>query len=220
MHCHILPGVDDGAQSMAESREMLMAAKAVGISRIVCTSHVRDPYFKGAETFEKMWNTFYAFEDVANAMGIKVHMGFEVNHHKLMELGMDWVEVLTTDGTTTLLLELSTAASPSRFVDYERTIFELQARGCEVIIAHPERYLAIQDDIEIAENLVRMGCRLQASADFMAGGRFGHEKKPAVRMLKAGLYTFIASDAHFPKHYEYFAKAHERYGNLLRPYRA
>ena len=88
--------------------------------------------------------------------------------------------------------------------------------GYKVIIAHPERYIAIQRDITLAEELVHMGCELQASTDFIAGGRLGAEKRPAKRMLKAGLYSYLASDAHVPKHYRYFRKAYERYGHLLR----
>ena len=87
--------------------------------------------------------------------------------------------------------------------------------GYDVIIAHPERYIAIQEDIGIAEELVRMGCRLQLSADFLEGGRFGREKKPAIALLEAGLVSFIASDAHWPAHYKLFAQAHDLYGGLL-----
>ena len=83
--------------------------------------------------------------------------------------------------------------------------------GYKVIIAHPERYRAIQQDISIAQRLVRMGCSLQASADFVAGGRLGHEKKPARRMFEANLYRYIASDAHNVKHYDYFAQAQRTY---------
>ena len=59
---------------------------------------------------------------------------------------------------------------------YERTIFELQGKGYTVIIAHPERYLAVQEDVEVARELVRMGCKLQASADFVAGGRMARNE--------------------------------------------
>ena len=79
--------------------------------------------------------------------------------------------------------------------------------GYDVIIAHPERYKAIQQDVSIAERLVRMGCKLQASADFVAGGRFGKEKKPAKKLFDATLYRYIASDAHRVEHYQYLAKA-------------
>ena len=209
LHCHILPGVDDGSQSLEESLAMLEAAKAVGITSITCTPHCRDPYFD----FEAMWEAFYQLEDAAG--GFPLQMGFEVNYRKLMELGLDWAEVLHFDGSNEFLLELSVGSRSSRYDDYERTIFELQGMGYEVIIAHPERYVAIQKDISLADELVRMGCKLQASTDFIAGGRLGAERRPAIKMLKEGLYSYFASDAHNVKHYEYFARAHHKYGHLL-----
>lgn len=209
MHCHILPGVDDGARSLEESLKMLEAAKRAGITSITCTPHCRDPYFD----YEGMWQAFYELEDAAS--GFPLQMGFEVNHRKLMDLGMEWAEVLHFDGSNEFLLELSSNAMSSRFADYERTIFALQGMGFEVIIAHPERYTAIQKDFSVAYELMEMGCKLQASTDFIAGGRFGRERKPALRMLKEGLYSYLASDAHREKHYSYFAKSWNKYADLL-----
>ena len=165
LHCHILPGVDDGARNLDESLAMLEAAKAAGITSIVCTPHVRDPYFD----YDAMWDAYELL--VAHADGFPLTMGFEVNHSKLMQLGMEWAEHLHFDGTNEFLLELSTRAGKPDFEIYERTIFELQGMGYQVIIAHPERYRAIQEDVEVARGLVKMGCKLQASADFIAGGR-------------------------------------------------
>lgn len=209
IHCHILPGVDDGARTMEDSLAMLDAAKAAGITEITCTPHCRDPYFD----YEGMWQAFYEFQDAAD--GFPVHMGFEVNHRKLMELGLDWARVLAFDGTTDFLLELSVNAPPSRYADYERTIFQLQGMGYQVIIAHPERYVAVQRDISIAQELVDMGCKLQASADFIVGGRLGAERRPAIKMLKQGLYSYIASDAHNVKHYNDFMRAENKYVSYL-----
>lgn len=214
LHCHILPGVDDGAPDLEHSLAMLQAAREAGITSVTCTPHCRDPYFD----FDAMWEAFHTLRDAAAARGIAMplQMGFEVNHRKLMELGMGWAKSLHVDGSDEFLLELSVNASPSRFGDYERTIFELQGMGYQVIIAHPERYRAIQRDMGLAEELVRMGCRLQASTDFVTGGRLGAEKGPARRMLKAGLYSHLASDAHVVRHYASFARAWKRYSSLLR----
>lgn len=205
MHCHILPGVDDGARNLDESLRMLESAKAVGVTSIVCTPHCRDPYFD----YDAMWDAFELLR--SHADGFPLTMGFEVNHAKLMDLGMEWVDFLSFDGSDEFLLELSTRADKLQFNEYERTIFELQGRGYTVIIAHPERYRAIQDDIGIAQRLVKMGCKLQASADFIAGGRLGREKKPAKRMFEEDLYSFIASDGHRVKHYDYLARARREY---------
>ena len=209
IHCHILPGVDDGARNLDESLAMLAAARAVGVTSIVCTPHVRDPYFD----YDKMWDAYDLL--VAHAGGFPLQMGFEVNHAKLMDLGMRWVDYLHFDGSEEFLLELSTRAAEVEFADYERTIFELQGRGYEVIIAHPERYRAVQKNPEVAERLARMGCKLQASADYVDGGRLGREKRPARRLFEDGMYDYIASDAHRVQHYDCLRRAMEQNGGDL-----
>lgn len=201
IHCHILPGVDDGAGSLGESIRMIAAAKKAGVTSIVCTPHCRDPYFD----YDAMWDAFELLK--SHVRDIPLQMGFEVNHRKLMDLGMEWADYLHFDGSNEFLLELSTRATRTEFDECERTIFELQGRGYEVIIAHPERYRAIQEDVNIARKLVNMGCKLQASADFVKGGRFGRERKPAKCLFDAGLYSYIASDAHYPAHYTCLEKA-------------
>lgn len=205
VHCHILPGVDDGARDLEESLAMLQAAKAAGVTSIVCTPHCRDPYFD----YDAMWDAFELLR--AHAEGFPLRMGFEVHHSKLMELGLEWADHLAFDGTGEFLLELSSSAGKERYPEYERTIFQLQAKGYQVIIAHPERYHAVQKDIGVARMLAGMGCKLQASADFVAGGRLGTSKRPARALFEEDLYSYIASDAHRVKHYGYLAKARKRY---------
>lgn len=165
------------------------------------------PYFKDLDV---LWDAYRRFKEAAG--GFPITMGFEVNHTKLMELGLDeWAPYLGFEGTGEFLLELDTRCTEADFQDYERTIFALQGMGYDVIIAHPERYRAIQQNTEIARNLLRMGCKLQASADFIAGGRMGREKKPAQKMFDQLLYRYIASDAHKPEHYALLAKAVAEY---------
>lgn len=157
LHCHILPSVDDGAGDMDDTLAMFRAARDAGVTSITCTPHCRDPYFD----YLPMWRAFRAFEYEVRSIDetFPLQMGFEVNYHKLMELGLEWVERLHFDGSNEFLLELSVGASPSRFGDYERTIFDLQGLGYTVIIAHPERYVAIQKDLSLARELADMGCR-------------------------------------------------------------
>lgn len=205
IHCHILPGVDDGARDLDESLRMLDAARAAGVTSIVCTPHCRDPYFD----YDAMWDAFELLR--AHAGGFPLSMGFEVNHAKLMDLGMEWAGHLAFDGGREFLLELSTRAGAFEFEQYDRTIFELQGMGYTVIIAHPERYRAVQEDIEVARRLVKQGCKLCVSADFIAGGRLGREKKPAKRLFEEDLVSYIASDAHEPVHYEYLARARREF---------
>ena len=210
IHCHILPGVDDGARTLDESLQMLQAAKDAGITSIVCTPHCRSPYFD----FDKMWKAFHLLKSKAGDFPLQ--MGFEVNIAKLKRLGLEWAEKLHFDGSNEFLLELEDDANEVDFREYNRVVYELQGMGYEVIIAHPERYKAIQNNLELAVEFMRMGCKLQASSDFLNGGRKfslggGKVKKTAVKLFDEMRYSYIASDAHNVKHYEAYKKAVENF---------
>lgn len=207
VHCHILPGVDDGARSMDESLLMLSAAMDVGVTSIVCTPHCRDPWFD----FDAMWEAFHALEARAEALprAPKLQMAFEVNYRKLMELGLDAASRLGNLETGEFLLELPTGALPS---DWERVVFALQGMDYRVTIAHPERYCSVQKDLSVARRFVEAGCALQLSANCIAGGRFDKTRRTAVTLVKEGLVTCIASDAHRPEDYASLAEARRRFG--------
>lgn len=201
MHSHILPGVDDGARDLEMSLAMIDAARRAGVTSVVCTPHARDPYFD----YESMWS---AYHELCRHTNMPLSMGFEVAHQKLMELGAEeWAERLAIQGTGEFLLELDFGCSEADFRVYERTIFELQGRGLAVVIAHPERYRAIQKKPELAGRLVDLGCQLQASAGFVAGGLLDPASRCARKLLKRGLYSCVASDAHRPAHYDHLVQA-------------
>ncbi len=232
IHTHILPGVDDGAKDEAESFAMLDAAANAGVTEMVCTPHCREPYFN----YDAMVAAYRAFRAAAQKRHpqIAISLGFEVNLLTLRKIGFQWAEKLgfekprparrlgpargleLDDSVHEFLLELPVDAESNDYPRIERAIFALQGMGYEVIIAHPERYLAIREDMGLARQLVDMGCRLQASGDFLTGGRLKGSRRPAKKMLKAGLYSYIASDAHTVKHYRVFAKAWRKYSKYLR----
>lgn len=221
VHCHILPGVDDGAQDLDESLAMVEAAKLAGVTEMVATPHVRDPYFD----YGAMWDAFGELDEAieARGLGVKLLMGWEVNWDKLSELDFDtWAPRLgceptsaSESGKRVFLLELSTGAPRTQFALYQQTVYQLQGLGYEVIIAHPERYIAVQHDISLAQDFINMGCKLQASCDYIDGGRLGREKKPALAMLKEGMYSYIASDAHNPGHYKSLSRAMAKHAKYL-----
>ena len=210
IHCHILPGVDDGARTLDESLQMLQTAKDAGITSIVCTPHCRSPYFD----FDKMWKAFHLLKSKAGDFPLQ--MGFEVNIAKLKRLGLEWADKLHFDGSNEFLLELEDDANEVDFREYNRVVYELQGMGYQVIIAHPERYKAIQGNLDLAREFMRTGCKLQASSDFLNGGRGfsiggGKVKKTAVKLFDEMRYSYIASDAHNVKHYAAFKKAVENF---------
>ena len=183
--------------------------KAAGITEIVCTPHVRNPYFDE----KKMIAAFETFK--ATAGDFPIHMGWEVAYDKLKELGFENAKRFCFDDGKTFLLELSYQFKSSDMPQVTNLIYDLFEQGLDVIIAHPERFTAIQRDTSIAEQFFDMGCKLQASAEFVEDGRTGGALKPAKQMFKSGLYSYIASDAHNTHHYTCFTKAMRKWGKYL-----
>lgn len=189
---------------------MFDAALQAGVASIICTPHCRDPYFDD----EAIQAAFADFSDEVHKVdaNFPLTMGFEVAHAKLMQLGIQTLALYLGLGSTGMfLLELDTRCTKASFDDYERTIYELQGMGYRVVIAHPERYDAIRKDPTLVQRLLNLGCELQASADFVRGGRLGNSKRTAKRLFKDGLYRYIASDTHRVEHYQMLADAVKKY---------
>lgn len=210
IHCHILPEVDEGSESMTESLMMLSAAQQAGISTVVCTPHCRNPYFD----FQKMWQAYLMLKRHASVLpdAPQLVMGFEVHFHKLKELGMDSA-IQLGNGYGEFLLEMPKGGLP---IDWQVVVHNLQQKGFHVVIAHPERYAEVQDDIRIARRFVEAGCSLQVSANCIQGGLRDARRKCAKQLFEGGLVSHIASEARSVADYKLYTECLNRYGKYLR----
>ncbi|NLG11267.1 MAG: hypothetical protein GX562_07055 [Coriobacteriaceae bacterium] len=199
IHSHILFGVDDGSSTFAESQAMLHAARKVGIDHIVCTPHLRGSQFN----LERILNNYQLLFDYAQAHGVKMALGYEVYWQNIAELGLDRAPEFCIENTNLLLLEFSYDSFPA---NWQRIIYELQGTGVQPIIAHPERYRPIQNNLDIAHELKDMGCLMQLSGNIAASGPFSVSKRTAIKLLEGGLVDYIASDAHAVEDYKIFEK--------------
>lgn len=179
---------------------MLIAARNSGIDEIVCTPHCRGGRFD----YDKIVQNFGVLAEFAEQQGVRMILGFEVYWEKLAELGMENAPYLCFEGTNLLLLEFSPSFMPA---NWQRVVYDLQGMGIQPIIAHPERYHAVQNDIGVAEEMKRMGCLLQLSGNFSNGGFRSPSKKAAIEMLKADMIDYIASDAHCVEDYTDYRQA-------------
>lgn len=206
VHCHIVPGVDDGARDLEESLAMFQAARAAGVTSIVATPHARGHWYNPEKVHEAFGQLKRAVHEIDPDFSLT--LGWEVYYDTLMELGIECASELGFEGTSELLLEFSTNRLP---LDYQRVLYQLQGKGLQVIIAHPERYVFVQKDVSIAESFVAAGCSLQASADCVSGGIFDGGRKCAKRLFDKRLYSYIASDAHRVEHYANLVAAKKTY---------
>ncbi len=166
-----------------------------GVDRVVATPHVSIRHQNSPEGIRE---STLKLKDRISTEGIplRIETGAEVS--AALATGMD-------DGTLSglclgrgdwLLLEPPTKATS---FDLHEAVFSIQERGFRVLLAHPERNPALQNDVELLDSLVRLGVRTQVTAQSLTG-RFGRQaEKFAIELMARDLVHTIASDAHHPE---------------------
>ena len=195
LHSHVLPGVDDGAADLEGSLDILRAAAEDGIEKLAATPHVRHDHPTRVETMERLVDEVNV---AARAAGIAVEVlrGGELDLEKLDELGEGELRRFGLGGNPRLLLvEFPYVGWP---VDLRERVFQLAARGYEVVLAHPERNAEVQGRPERLRPFVDAGVWVQLTAASV-DGRLGRRPEACARaLLDARLAHLIASDAHAP----------------------
>ena len=190
-HSHILPGVDDGARTEDESKQMILEAKQYGFDKIIATSHYavdcyEVPEYKSKTLLEELGHTKDAPELY---LGSEVFITFN-----MLNLLQDF-NASTINGTRYVLFEL-----PLRrhFPNYKDIISNLINNDYKLILAHPERYLEVQENFDLLYELSDMGVLLQSNFSSFVG-HYGFKAKSVVKkMLSEELISFMGSDVHRP----------------------
>jgi protein-tyrosine phosphatase len=200
LHCHYLPFVDDGADSLQEAIALATASSYDGIRHAVLTPHVFPGQWEN--TASSLAAAFRAFRTMLRTSNLE----FDVSLGGEVRLLPESLELAARDELTTLgsweggrvqLLELPDAHIPA---GTHKAIEFLLARGYRPMIAHPERNKDVMRDPRRILPLVNMGCLLQLTAASVVG-QFGPQAhKTALQLLDAGIVTVIASDAHNLEH--------------------
>lgn len=197
IHCHILPEIDDGARDVYDTLEMALMAVNSGIKAIVATPHCNvpwnEPNYYGHTYREALRKARNAIEQ--ERMPIKILSGMEVFvTFDLPDLIRDG-KILTLNHSDYLLTEFDFSEDPE-FVDI--MVERLREMGIRPIIAHPERYDFIKEDITAAKRLVNAGCILQINKGSLLGKYGNRSEKAAFELVKNKLAGVVASDAHSP----------------------
>lgn len=196
MHCHILPGVDDGAKNMDISRRMLEMAQREGIYSIIATPHYHPGKSKGKID---QWNlALEAVQELAGQIDsrFKIFSGSEIWYqHGIEELLLSR-KLWTMCGTHYVLIEFSAGAGFSYMRD---GLFNLQRSGFYPILAHVERYSCLTDIGKVRE-LAEMGIYLQMNADTALMGKQVFVGRQIRNLLKQRCIHFIGTDAHDVRH--------------------
>ena len=196
LHCHFLPGVDDGPESLEESLSLAAAAVADGIRFSVITPHVHpERYDNDRSSLQPVFDNFQAALRERN-IPLEIRLGGEtrLSIESLELLLADEVPVLgELDGYRILLLEFPHHLIPVGSLQF---VAKLLSQKVRPLIAHPERNKAVMANPESIYPFVEAGCLLQVTAGSLVG-RFGNPaRQTAIRLLESEWVELIATDAH------------------------
>lgn len=187
IHCHILYGIDDGARTKQEAIDLLKQQKELGFNEIVLTPH----YIENTEFEATIEKKEELIKELEKETDVKLYIGNEVYFSDKTINLLD--KVSTLNNSKYLLIELPMS---SKIKDLEEMIFDLTVNKIVPIIAHPERYSYVQDDIKYLDHLKELGVLFQVNYGSLIG-KYGKKcEKTAKKLLKKNYISFMGTDIH------------------------
>ena len=197
IHNHILPGIDDGANSVAESLELIQAFGELGIQKFIATPHILQPLYPN--TLETIHHAHGQLMDALMDEGLR-NVSIEPSAEHMIDEGF---EDLITAGNympikgSYLLVEMS-YLQPSLYFD--EAIVEIANRGLTPVLAHPERYMYLHQTPKKYQEFKNKGILFQMNL-LSFGDYYGKDvKRMAHYLLEMHMIDFVGSDAHGMKH--------------------
>ena len=196
IHSHILPGIDDGAQKIKDSEFLLESMIDFGFSKVITTPH----------TMKNVWdNTTSSIGDAYNLvhselpeLSKQVSLQFASEYfldENLIRLAQQ--EKLLSLKDNFILIEMSYLNAPIQLYDF---LFELQLKGYQLVLAHPERYNYFHSNKKEYQKLKKAGCLFQLNLLSTVGYYGKNVAEIADYLLKENLYDFVGSDIHHKNH--------------------
>ena len=163
-HSHILPNIDDGSRNMEMSTKILEEAKQVGFTKIISTSHYIEQYYETDEN-----TRIELLEDLrknTQNLGIELYLGNEIYVSNEIVQFIKSKKASTINNTRYVLFELPLNVKP---MNAKEVVYRLIENGYIPVIAHPERYSYVKEDILYAKELAEMGTLFQSNYGSIIG---------------------------------------------------
>ena len=199
LHCHPIPGIDDGAKSAEDGVELLVGLRSIGFSRVVATPHIRSGLWENRKhTIAPALAQLEAAMGEARAAG-RLLPDLDVAAEHLFD-DVVWElfarkEAMPYPGGTAALVEFTYDNIPHRV---ELRFWRLKKSGITPVLAHPERYTPLARDSERLQELIGAGARPLLDVMSLVGVYGRSARAAAERMLEEGLYAAACSDSHKP----------------------
>ncbi len=192
LHSHVLPGIDDGPDSIDGSLELARGAVAGGTHTLLATPHVSWRYPNDAGTIASLVDELNE-RLRAEQIVLEVRPGAEIAMTRLADIEPEELSRLGLGGGQWLLVE---PPFTPVLIGLDSILLDLQRRGHRILLAHPERCHAFHRDPEMLEMLVRSGVLTSVTAGSLAGQFGGDVRRFALGLARDGLIHNVASDAH------------------------
>lgn len=193
MHCHLVPQVDDGSKCMEETIDSLNTLAAVGYNKVIITPHFQFPRFQNDE--DDIRRRYEEVKRAAKEAGVKIELsgiGGEYRIDSGFAQRMENPRFLLV-GNKYVLVEFSLH---QQMMGCDELIFDMQMKGYDIILAHPERYPYLNIDGSRMEQLLNQGVYLQCNV-LSFGGFYGEDaKRKAYAMVERGWVSFLGTDTH------------------------
>ena len=198
VHSHLVPGIDDGVQSMDEALEMIRVFENLGYQKLITTPHVMS--FRFPNSAEIIQSGVYALNRVLKSEGISVEISAAAEYY-LDEHVISLIEKreILTLFDNQLLFELPPTLMPPNLLEI---IHEIKLAGYTPVLAHPERYRYFHGDFSKYENLKEKGVLFQLNLVSLAGFYSKEVKEIAKKLVARGMVDLVGSDAHTMKYLE------------------
>jgi protein-tyrosine phosphatase len=197
LHCHLLPGIDDGAADLSESLKMARASVEQGVTVIACTPHILPGlYHNSGPAIRQATDDLQA---VLDEEGIPLRLAYGADVHMTPDFvaGLQAGRLLSLADSRYVLVEPPHHTAPPHLEDF---FFNLVVAGYVPILTHPERLSWVPSHYDVIERLVSAGVWMQITVGSLSG-RFGRNALYwANRMLDEGFVHLIATDAHDSEH--------------------
>jgi len=203
MHSHLLPGLDDGAETLEQSLGLLRALRELGFRKLVMTPHIMGDFYKNTpEGIRAALAQLRAAAEAADLADLALECAAEYYLDEFLGRKLaDGTEMLTFGGDKRyLLFETSYMNEPLNLYEI---IFEMRAQGYRPVLAHPERYTYFYGRFdEIAKLRRDHGVLLQVNLNSLAGYYSPAARRVAEELIDGGLVDFAGTDTHHLRHTE------------------
>lgn len=199
VHSHLIPEVDDGVSTIEESLDILRSMSNMGYQKAITTPHVMNDFYPN--TAEDIRRRAKQLQNEVDAAGIDMEINVAAEYYMdehFMQMLEDKEELLTF-GDKYLLFETSFLNEPAYL---REGIFQIISSGMKPVLAHPERYVFIQNRPEILEDLLARGLLLQVNTISLCGYYSKGAKKLAELLIDEKTVSFLGSDCHNKKQLE------------------